>query len=253
MARNRTIVGAMKGSVRKPRTAGGTWSYRLDLGLDTDGRRAAEAGRWLPDEEGRAGRAQRGARRLAARHLRGAVAPDGRGVPRAVDRRRSFRAGDHGVDELRRDHPPLHRPVPRCQATGRSLAARRQGDGTRRCSTTAAGTAVRWRSRRCSSLTGCCIGRSPTPCAGTSSRSTRRPERGCQGRAQGDDGVDRRGGGHVPRRRRRRSPRRRCGRSPCTPVCGAASSPGCGGRTSTSTPGRSPSPSNAPTPTTRSW
>ena len=29
----------MKGSVRKPRTAGGTWSYRLDLGIDTDGRR----------------------------------------------------------------------------------------------------------------------------------------------------------------------------------------------------------------------
>jgi integrase len=29
----------MKGSVRKPRTAGGTWSYRLDLGIDTAGRR----------------------------------------------------------------------------------------------------------------------------------------------------------------------------------------------------------------------
>jgi len=29
----------MRGSVRKPRTAGGTWSYRLDLGLGPDGRR----------------------------------------------------------------------------------------------------------------------------------------------------------------------------------------------------------------------
>lgn len=29
----------MKGSVRKPRTDGGTWSYRLDLGLDDRGRR----------------------------------------------------------------------------------------------------------------------------------------------------------------------------------------------------------------------
>ena len=29
----------MRGSVRKPRTAGGTWSYRLDLGLDDRGRR----------------------------------------------------------------------------------------------------------------------------------------------------------------------------------------------------------------------
>ena len=30
----------MKGTVRKPRTAGGTWSYRLDLGLDAKGKRA---------------------------------------------------------------------------------------------------------------------------------------------------------------------------------------------------------------------
>jgi integrase len=30
----------MRGSVRKPRTAGGTWSYRLDLGLDETGTRA---------------------------------------------------------------------------------------------------------------------------------------------------------------------------------------------------------------------
>jgi integrase len=30
----------MKGSVRKPRTAGGTWSYRLDLGIDATRRRA---------------------------------------------------------------------------------------------------------------------------------------------------------------------------------------------------------------------
>jgi integrase len=29
----------MKGSVRKPRTAGGTWSYRLDLGVDAGGNR----------------------------------------------------------------------------------------------------------------------------------------------------------------------------------------------------------------------
>jgi integrase len=29
----------VKGSVRKPRTQGGTWSYRLDLGLDAGGRR----------------------------------------------------------------------------------------------------------------------------------------------------------------------------------------------------------------------
>jgi integrase len=29
----------MKGSVRRPRTAGGTWSYRLDLGIDENGRR----------------------------------------------------------------------------------------------------------------------------------------------------------------------------------------------------------------------
>ena len=29
----------MKGSVRKPRTAGGTWSYRLDLGIDASGNR----------------------------------------------------------------------------------------------------------------------------------------------------------------------------------------------------------------------
>ena len=29
----------MKGAVRKPRTTGGTWSYRLDLGLDDRGRR----------------------------------------------------------------------------------------------------------------------------------------------------------------------------------------------------------------------
>lgn len=29
----------MKGSVRKPRTAGGTWSYRIDAGLDDRGRR----------------------------------------------------------------------------------------------------------------------------------------------------------------------------------------------------------------------
>jgi integrase len=29
----------MKGSVRRPRTAGGTWSYRLDLGVDDTGRR----------------------------------------------------------------------------------------------------------------------------------------------------------------------------------------------------------------------
>ncbi len=30
----------MRGTVRKPRSPGGTWSYRLDLGLDADGRRA---------------------------------------------------------------------------------------------------------------------------------------------------------------------------------------------------------------------
>jgi hypothetical protein len=30
----------LKGSVRRPRTAGGTWSYRLDLGIDESGRRA---------------------------------------------------------------------------------------------------------------------------------------------------------------------------------------------------------------------
>jgi integrase len=29
----------MRGSVRKPRTSGGTWSYRLDLGIDDSGRR----------------------------------------------------------------------------------------------------------------------------------------------------------------------------------------------------------------------
>ena len=29
----------MRGSVRKPRTAGGTWSYRLDLGIDDEGDR----------------------------------------------------------------------------------------------------------------------------------------------------------------------------------------------------------------------
>ena len=29
----------MKGSVRKPRTTGGTWSYRLDLGVDASGNR----------------------------------------------------------------------------------------------------------------------------------------------------------------------------------------------------------------------
>ena len=29
----------MKGAVRRPRTAGGTWSYRIDLGLDSEGRR----------------------------------------------------------------------------------------------------------------------------------------------------------------------------------------------------------------------
>jgi Arm DNA-binding domain len=29
----------MRGSVRKPRSAGGTWSYRLDLGFAPDGRR----------------------------------------------------------------------------------------------------------------------------------------------------------------------------------------------------------------------
>ena len=32
-------VPIMRGSVRKPRTAGGTWSYRLDLGFAPDGRR----------------------------------------------------------------------------------------------------------------------------------------------------------------------------------------------------------------------
>ena len=30
----------IRGTVRKPRSAGGTWSYRVDLGLDSDGRRA---------------------------------------------------------------------------------------------------------------------------------------------------------------------------------------------------------------------
>ncbi len=40
MTSRRTIVEPMKGSVRKPRTVGGTWSYRLDLGLDADGGRA---------------------------------------------------------------------------------------------------------------------------------------------------------------------------------------------------------------------
>lgn len=29
----------MKGSVRPPRTDGGTWSYRIDAGLDDRGRR----------------------------------------------------------------------------------------------------------------------------------------------------------------------------------------------------------------------
>jgi hypothetical protein len=29
-----------EGSVRRPRTAGGRWSYRLDLGIDETGRRA---------------------------------------------------------------------------------------------------------------------------------------------------------------------------------------------------------------------
>ena len=33
----------MKGSVRKPRSSGGTWSYRIDLGFD-------ESGRWRQRE-----------------------------------------------------------------------------------------------------------------------------------------------------------------------------------------------------------
>ena len=31
--------GGMRGSVRKPRTEGGTWSYRIDLGFDDVGKR----------------------------------------------------------------------------------------------------------------------------------------------------------------------------------------------------------------------
>ena len=41
-----------------------------------------------------------------------------------------------------------------------------------------------------------------------------------------------------------------CGRWRCTPGCDAASWPACGGATSTSKTARSPSPNNAPPPTT---
>src|SRR4051812_50184973 len=38
-------------SVRKPRTAGGTWSYRLDLGLDDRGRRREREVGGVPTRE----------------------------------------------------------------------------------------------------------------------------------------------------------------------------------------------------------
>ncbi len=36
---------AMKGAIRKPRTAGGAWSYRLHLGFDDAGKRRQRQGR----------------------------------------------------------------------------------------------------------------------------------------------------------------------------------------------------------------
>ncbi len=65
----------MKGTVRKPRTAGGTWSYRIDTGLDDRGRRRQREVGGFRTKEGSAGGAQRRALRLSARHLRGAIAP----------------------------------------------------------------------------------------------------------------------------------------------------------------------------------
>jgi hypothetical protein len=32
-------MSAVRGALRKPRTAGGTWSYRIELGVGPDGRR----------------------------------------------------------------------------------------------------------------------------------------------------------------------------------------------------------------------
>ncbi|TFH18341.1 MAG: hypothetical protein E4H05_05700, partial [Acidimicrobiales bacterium] len=51
-----TIEG-MRGSVRKPRTDGGTWSYRLDLGFDDVGkRRQREIGGFRTKKEAQAAR-----------------------------------------------------------------------------------------------------------------------------------------------------------------------------------------------------
>ena len=50
-----STIGGMRGSVRKPRTDGGTWSYRLDLGFDDVGkRRQREIGGFRTKKEAQA-------------------------------------------------------------------------------------------------------------------------------------------------------------------------------------------------------
>ena len=45
----------MKGAIRKPRTSGGAWSYRLDLGFDDAGkRRQRQVGNFATKREAQA-------------------------------------------------------------------------------------------------------------------------------------------------------------------------------------------------------
>ena len=116
----------MRGSVRKPRTAGGTWSYRLDLGLDDRGRRRQrEVGGFRTKKD-----AQASLNDALAGSQRGTyVAPSRATVARVlrrVARGREVRPGGRGVDELRPDHPPQHQAVPRREAPVGSVAARCQ-------------------------------------------------------------------------------------------------------------------------------
>ena len=168
-----TVV-VIRGTVRKPRSAGGTWSYRVDLGLDSDGRRAQKTGRRIPNEEGRPGRAQRCRVERAARHLRCTVAPDAHLVPRAVGRGHPNGAGADGVDSVPRHHPALDQAAPRRKAPRRTDADGDQGMARSPARSRWGTRPTAVRSLSAVRPPGPPSGHWPTPSVGTSSRRTPR-------------------------------------------------------------------------------
>ena len=76
----------MKGTLRKPRTPGGSWSYRLDLGYDDSGKRRQRQVGNFPTKRAAQAALESMTCWPPARHLRCAVEADRAGLPRRVDR-----------------------------------------------------------------------------------------------------------------------------------------------------------------------